>query len=73
MLRFLAIDQCKPILLRKDVGGSKQQNSKIRMRAERLDEANGRQSREIRSHFEQDVIDGCDTNSEGEMEEVRKG
>jgi hypothetical protein len=40
------------------------------MGAEGLDEANGSKSREIRSHLEQDAIEGYDTKSEGEIEEV---
>jgi hypothetical protein len=43
------------------------------MGAEGLDEANGSESREIRSHLEQDVIEEYDTKSEEEIEEARKG
>jgi len=39
------------------------------MRAEGRDEANGSESREIRSHHERDVIEGCDSKSEGEIEQ----
>jgi hypothetical protein len=43
------------------------------MRAERLDKANGSESREIKSLLEQDVIEEYDTKSEGEKEKGRKG
>jgi len=43
------------------------------MGAQGLDEANGSESREIRSYLEQDVIEEYDTKSEGEMKEARKG
>ena len=43
------------------------------MGAEGFDETNGSESREIRSHLEQDVIEEYDTKSEGEIEEVGKG
>jgi len=39
------------------------------MRAEGLDEANGSESRVIRTHHERDVIEGCDSKSEGEIDE----
>jgi len=43
------------------------------MRAERLDEANGSESRKISSHHKQNVIEEYNTKSEGEIEEARKG
>jgi len=47
--------------------------SKIRMGAEGLDESKGSETREIRSHLEQDVIAEYDTENEEEIEEARKG
>jgi len=43
------------------------------MRDERLDEANGSESRKIRSHLKQNVIEEYNAKSEGEIEEARKG
>jgi hypothetical protein len=40
------------------------------MGAERLDEGNGSDSREIRSHFKQDVTEEYDTKREGGIEDA---
>jgi len=40
------------------------------MKAEGLDEADGSESRDIRSHHERNVIEGCDSKSEGQIDEV---
>jgi len=43
------------------------------MGAERLDEANGSESREIRGHLKKDVIEDYDTKRKGEIEEEEEG
>jgi len=38
-----------------------------------LEEANGSQCNEIKSDYEQEVIEQCDINCKGEIKEARKG
>jgi hypothetical protein len=72
-LRFPTFNQGKPNLFSEDLGGSEYPIATIWMGAARLNEANGSDSRAITCHLEQDLMEGYDTKSEGEIEEARKG